>query len=99
MKCRQEAKNSCTAERAKQYDHRIEIASTAKSTENANSERPLRPFTTRRPTQRYRPFRHKRKDLSLHVFLPDWTVRRHIEHILPARQPPHPHEQVDDNFV
>lgn len=99
LKCRQEAKKPCTTKRAKQYDHGIEIASTAKSAENPNSERPLRPFPARRPTQHYRPFHNKRKDLSLHVFLPDRAVGRHIEHIFPFRQPPHPHEQVNDNFV
>src|SRR6267378_189855 len=99
LKCRQEAKNPCATKRAKQYDHGIKIAPTTKSAENANSEGPLRPFTTRRPTQHYRPFRNERKDLSLHVFLPDGAFGRHIEHVFPFRQPPHPHEQVNDNIV
>ncbi len=93
------SEKSLHGRRVKQYHHGIKITSTAKSAKNTNGERPLRPFTTRRPAQYYRPLRNKRKDLRLHVFLPDRAVGGHIEHIFPFRQPPHPYEQVNDNFV
>ena len=41
FQCRQESEDLCTLKGPKQYNHRIEIAFTAESAEDANRERKL----------------------------------------------------------